>query len=78
MAKAEELRFVKIYSQGSMFQTTEIWLDTQTGVQYLFRGCGNAGGLTPLLDHTGRQAVTAASPAWSAAQRAASGNQSKE
>ncbi len=70
-------RFQKLYSQGTL-DVLEIWLDTETGVQYLFRGCGNAGGLTPLLDHTGRQAVTAASPAWSAAQRAASGNQSKE
>lgn len=70
-------RFQKLYSQGTL-DILEIWLDTETGVQYLFRGCGNAGGLTPLLDHTGRQAVTAASPAWSAAQRAASGNQSKE
>ena len=43
MAKAEELRFVKIYSQGSMFQTTEIWLDTQTGVQYLYHMEGYAG-----------------------------------
>ena len=70
-------RFQKLYSQGTL-DVLEIWLDTETDVQYLFRGGGNAGGLTPLLHHTGRQAVTAASPAWSAAQRAASGNQSKE
>lgn len=58
MAKAEELRFVKIYSQGSMFQTTEIWLDTQTGVQYLYHMEGYAGGFTPLLDKDGKPVVT--------------------
>lgn len=45
-------RFVKTYSQGIM-DITEIWVDRQTGVNYLFHAGGNAGGLTPLLDRAG-------------------------
>lgn len=42
-------RFEKVYSQGVM-NVTEIWVDTETGVNYLFQQGGYAGGLTPLLD----------------------------
>ena len=55
MADAE--RFVKTYSQG-VFNATEIWVDTQTGVNYLFHTGGEAGGLTPLLDKDGKPIVT--------------------
>lgn len=53
-------RFVKIYSQG-VLTTIEIWVDKETGVQYVFRQSGNAGGMTPLLDQNGN--VLIASPA---------------
>lgn len=53
-------RFVKIYSQG-VLTTIEIWVDKETGVQYVFRQSGNAGGMTPLLDQNGN--VLTASPA---------------
>ena len=46
-------RFVRIYSQGFV-ETMEIWVDTQTGVNYLFQTSGNAGGLTVLLDRDGK------------------------
>lgn len=46
-------RFKKIYSQG-VLDTREIWVDTQTGVQYLFAASGYAGGLTALLDREGK------------------------
>lgn len=51
-----EQRFKKIYTQagGSM----EIWIDLQTGVNYLYRSSGRAGGLTVLLDEDGRPVVT--------------------
>ena len=50
-------RFVKIYSQGTI-DVTEIFVDRETGVQYLFHASGNAAGLTPLLDREGRVMVT--------------------
>lgn len=50
-------RFQKVYSQG-VIDVIEIWVDTQTGVNYVFRRNGNAGGLTPLLDEDGKPVVT--------------------
>ncbi len=50
-------RFKKIYSQGKM-DVVEIWIDTETGVNYVFRKNGYAGGLTPLLDKDGKPVVT--------------------
>lgn len=46
-------RFVKVSSEGTL-TTIEIWVDTVTGVQYMFRQNGYAGGLTPLLDKDGK------------------------
>ena len=53
---ATKRRFKKIYSQnmGSM----EIWIDRQTGVNYLFYSSGYAGGLTVLLDQDGKPVIT--------------------
>ena len=50
-------RFVKTYSQGAL-NITEIWVDRETGVNYVFHASGNAGGLTPLLDREGKPVVT--------------------
>lgn len=50
-------RFEKIYTQGVM-TTTEIWVDKETGVNYLFHACGTAGGMTPLLDRDGKPVVS--------------------
>jgi hypothetical protein len=55
MAKNE--RFEKIYSQGAM-NITEIWVDRETGVNYVFHCAGNAGGLTPLLDREGKPVIS--------------------
>ena len=52
MAKESE-RFLKAYTQG-VLRLTEIWVDRQTGVQYLFQNNGSAGGLTALLGPDGR------------------------
>lgn len=52
-----EDRFEKIYSQG-MMEVVEIWVDRETGVQYLWRRSANAGGLTPLLDRDGKPVVS--------------------
>ena len=50
-------RFERIYTQGAM-TTTEIWVDKETGVNYLFHACGTAGGMTPLLDRDGKPIVS--------------------
>ena len=55
MAKNE--RFEKTYSQGAL-NVTEIWVDKETGVNYLFHASGNAAGLTPLLDRDGKPVVS--------------------
>lgn len=55
---AGQKRFVKTYSQGTLSQC-EIWVDMETGVNYIFRSNGYAGGLTPLLNRDGTPVVTA-------------------
>ena len=55
MAKND--RFEKTYSQGAL-TLTEIWVDKETGVNYLFHASGNAAGLTPLLDRDGIPVVS--------------------
>lgn len=54
---SKDQRFEKVYSQGTM-NVTEILVDKVTGVNYLFRQNGYAGGLTPLLDRDGKPVVT--------------------
>ena len=56
MAERKE-RFVKTWSDG-IFGSNEIWVDTQTGVNYFFHATGNAGGLTPMLNRDGTPVVT--------------------
>lgn len=50
-------RFKKIYSQG-IVDVLEIWVDTETGINYMWHKAANAGGLTPLLDENGKVVVT--------------------
>ena len=54
---AKKNRFVKVYSQG--MGSMEIWVDRETGVNYLHRANGYAGGLTVLLDQEGKPVITA-------------------
>ncbi len=53
----EKDRFLKTYSQGVM-NVNEIWVDRETGVNYLFHANGNAAGLTPLLKPDGTPVFT--------------------
>ena len=53
----KEKRFEKIYSQGA-FNATEIWVDREIGVNYVFHAGGYAGGLTPLLDREGKVVIS--------------------
>ena len=53
---AKEKRFEKIYTQG--VGSIEIWVDKETGVNYLYHSSGYSGGLTVLLDKDGKPVVT--------------------
>ena len=55
MAKND--RFEKVYSQGTI-NITEIWVDKETGVNYVFHASGYAGGMTALLDREGKPVIT--------------------
>ena len=55
MAKND--RFEKAYTQGAL-STIEIWVDKETGVNYLYHASGYAGGLTVMLDQDGKPIVT--------------------
>ena len=57
MAKKQS-RFVKTYSDDGFVESKEIFVDRETGVNYLFLCQGNAAGLTPLLDRDGKPLVT--------------------
>lgn len=56
MAKKTK-RFKRVYEQGGI-NIIEIWVDTETGVNYVFHRTGYSGGLTPLLDKDGKPVVT--------------------
>lgn len=50
-------RFVRTYTQGTL-NSMEIWVDTQTGVNYLLHQSGYGRGLTVLLDRDGKPVVS--------------------
>ena len=54
---AKNNRFKKVYTQG--MGTMQIWVDKETGVNYLFHQDGYSGGLTVLLDKDGKPVITA-------------------
>ena len=53
---AKEKRFEKVYSQD--LGSVSVFVDKETGVNYLFTQSGYAGGLTPLLDREGKPVIT--------------------
>ena len=50
-------RFEKVYSQRKGAYI-EIWVDRETGVNYMFQAYGYSGGLTVLVDKDGKPIVT--------------------
>ena len=56
MAKKEK-RFEVTYKQGSL-DVIEILVDRETGINYLYRTNGYAGGMTPLLDREGKPVIS--------------------
>ena len=58
MAQKDE-RFVKALDEGSTFSWQRtIWVDRETGVNYLWVASGHGGGLTVLLDRDGKPVVS--------------------
>lgn len=57
MSEKKSERFVQTYAQGGK-NMMEVWVDTQTGVNYLYAATGQAGGLTVLLDRDGRPIIS--------------------
>ncbi len=53
---AKDKRFEKVYSQD--MGSTEIWVDKETGVNYLYHNGGYGGGLAVLLDSYGNPVIT--------------------
>ena len=51
-------RFVRTYSEKGFSSGTEIFVDKETGVNYVFHAAGYAGGMTVLLDRDGKPVVT--------------------
>ncbi len=52
----KDKRFQKVYKQGA--GSVEIWVDKETGVNYLYHSRGYSGGLTVLLDKDGKPTIT--------------------
>ena len=50
-------RFEKIYSHGAV-NIMEIWIDKETGVNYVFHASGYSGGMTPLLVKDGKPIIS--------------------
>lgn len=50
-------RFVRTYKQGT-FSPFEIWVDRETGVNYLVMYSGHGSSMTPLLDENGNPIIT--------------------
>lgn len=53
-----EDRFIRTYSQGKDGNIFEIWVDRETGVNYLFHENEKVGGLTVMLDSAGQPVTT--------------------
>ena len=60
MAKKDN-RFIRTYHESGFSGANEIWVDRETGVNYLYHGSGYGGGLTPLLNPGGSPVIT---PVW--------------
>lgn len=50
-------RFERVYKQGTL-STIEVWVDRETGVNYVMRNSGYAGGMTVLLDRDGKPVIS--------------------
>lgn len=51
-------RFETVYQETTLLTEKTIFVDKETGVNYLYIANGTGGGLTPLLDSNGKPVVT--------------------
>ena len=51
-------RFEVVYKESGFATEKTIYVDKETGVNYLFVSNGYGGGLTPLLDPDGKPVIT--------------------
>lgn len=54
----EDKRFIKIFKEGSLTESIQILLDTETEVNYIHLNVGYGISLTPLLDSDGKVVVS--------------------
>lgn len=55
---SKESRFEVVYQETGLKSEKTIYVDKETGVNYLYIANGFGGGLTPLLDVNGKITVT--------------------
>lgn len=55
---SKDNRFEVSFSQSKFGSSTQVLVDRETGVNYLFHRDGYSGGLTPLLDENGKPIIT--------------------
>lgn len=53
-----EKRFVRAYRQDTFSTRTEIWIDRETGVNYIVHNTSGVGGIAPMLGADGKPVVT--------------------
>ncbi len=53
----EEKRFERVYEQSGWTAYQYIWVDRETGVQYLVINSGQGAGVTPLLGPDGKPLI---------------------
>ena len=51
---SKQKRFEIVYVQSTFGSDTQLLIDTETGVQYLYHHAGHSGGMTVLLDRDGK------------------------
>ena len=54
----EDRRFIRVHKDNKWGEISEIWVDRETGVNYLFHVAGYAGGMCVLLDAEGKPVIT--------------------
>ncbi len=55
---SKEKRFETVYQESGVLVKKTIYVDKETGVNYLYIASGYSGGLTPLLDAEGKPVIT--------------------
>ena len=58
IAMGKERRFEVVHQEKNLLHEKTIYVDKETGVNYLFISAGYDAGLTPLLDGDGKPVIT--------------------